>query len=199
MGSVNPELVLKFRNMLRTFRADRRTGSVTNRHPWQTRLAILELLDLAETEAKLHGPQDIRILSGAFPGHFYNEQILDRLQAALEYGCRARILVWDQPPEARNPEAELLLQTYPRTFQISWSGTREDGENLWHFQLIGDTAYRVEAPHAYYPPDARFTDYEPPTVARICFNDPQLAKVLAEFFDELCQAVASKQSTVSID
>ena len=114
----------------------------------------------------------------------------------MAIGGQIRILAWTDTLESpRKKEVKTLLCLAEaggnNAVVTRVSGTREHGEKLSHFLLVGTKAYRYEAPHKYFS-DEDVDDFSPEIPARICFNDPVTATRLSEFFDELWNTVSQQ-------
>lgn len=95
----------------------------------------------------------------------------------VETGGKVSVLIWDKEENVGDlPQIDGV--------EIRCSGTNIDGDELNHFLVVDNDAYRYEAPHTFYPSD-QFNDFYPPIPARICFNDPVGGEELVKFFDDL--------------
>lgn len=150
-----------------------------NRFPWQTRIAVEQLLKkAAETN------QDVCLLSGSAPEGFFNEQIIGLLNKCLASGCRIKIVAWSETEDVIAP----ALKTWARenrlkNVELRFSGTKKLEDRIPHFLLVGDKAYRQESPHASFQ-DVSFTESTPQIPARICFNDPETGASLKSLFED---------------
>jgi hypothetical protein len=167
-----------FRNLLSKYRYGRSESFISNRYPWQTKMAVLELLKLAESDGK-----SVRILSGNAPEQFYSEEVIEHIAKCLKAGCDVNILIWSK--SRRCPEFESLQKTsYGQNLSFRFSGTTEGSDILQHFLVVGDDAYRLEAIHPDLSGET-FTEISPETQAKICFNDPAGGGRLAKLFDTI--------------
>jgi hypothetical protein len=149
---------------------------LSNRYPWQARMAADRLLDLA-AEKKM----EVRILSGQCHEGFYNQDFATKLHRCFAAGCRVRILVWQQSFDGIS--AKLIEMAKDKQIDLKVSGTNEYASSIPHFLLIGESAFRQEAGHDPFTAQTKFNEIEPQVPARIDFNDPEAGKVLAGLFD----------------
>ena len=152
--------------------------TISNRYPWQARIAAGKLLQIARTN---HLP--IRVLSGRCHEGFYDQRLAEQLQLCKETGCSIRFLVWQKSAEGISPA--LIKLSESGVIELRVSGTDQFESSVPHFILIGDRAFRQEAGHPPFNKDTVFTEYEPQVPARIDFNDPATGKVLIGMFDNL--------------
>jgi len=169
-----------FERLLREFHAQRIPIPISNKYPWQTRLAIRELLGLArETKAQ------VRLLTGTGTDMAYGRDDLAKpMRLALEEGCHVRILVWN---DAQHPVGSVLAQLakdFPAGLEIKMSGTRLASDKIPHFLTVGEDANRLEIPHPPYD-NIEFTEDSPETRASICFNAAEGTRGLNTYFDVL--------------
>ena len=173
-GSQNQQ---SFKELLAKCRRERSAAQISNRFPWQTRLAVLELLKHASAES-----ESVRIISGSATEQFYGADVCDSLESCLKTGADVSLIIWDT---VDRPCATLQsLQSRFSNFHVVCSGTREAGEVVSHFLVVGSAAYRLEAPHPYLG-NEKFTDTSPETKAKICFHDPDGGGQLVSFFDKV--------------
>lgn len=189
-NDMNPEEV-RYQNLLQELRLQRDTESITNRYPWQSRLAFEQLLLMAIELRKQFGDQVgdrgvVRILSGSFPWRVYGPSIGKTFTEFLQLGGEVQVLIWsDILTDNRK-----LLSTYEALangcgkFQYRLSGTSENGDKLSHMFLVGSSAYRLEAPHKVFGGN-EVSEIAPTVPARICFNDPEGGSQLVEYFKTL--------------
>jgi hypothetical protein len=167
-----------FRTILEGVASRPAIATISNRFPWQARMAVEKLLIFAK-EQKL----PIRIISGRGPEGFYNDGCCDLLASCKKAGCNIRIVVWQKDSNAISPS--LLKLADEGTVSLHISGTDDRAEEIPHFLLVGDKAFRQEAGHKPFTSDTVFTETEPQVPARIDFGDPITGKVLLESFDKL--------------
>ena len=120
--------------------------------PWQTRCAISELLELAVEQTRhAHGKDiAIRLLTGTASQFIYNDTVVRQLENALHVGCEVRVIIWNDV--AHTAESSLWLrplQTRYPNLVVKSSETREHGEEIPHFLIVGVQAYRMEVAHPY--------------------------------------------------
>ena len=158
---------------------DKDSRMIANRYPWQSRLAIRKLFGYAANK-KL----PICMLTGTGGEHHFVPPVIKSLEMALKGGCKTRILVW-QPDSSKTSQKLLDLESEYENLEIRFSGTSDLGEELTHFQVSGDDAYRQEAAHREIMDPHSVNEYEPSFAARINFNDKAGAARLLKFFDVL--------------
>jgi hypothetical protein len=157
---------------------------ITNRFPWQTRLAVQELLDLAAQMSA-----EVRIVTGSGSDKAYGGDLAKAMRQAIEKKCRFRILVWNDEQHPYGKTLAELQNAYNTSLSIRMSGTRSTSGTIPHFLTVGDSAYRLEMPHPPYD-DMQFSDTTPETKAQICFNDTSLTRILNAFFDKVWAAAS---------
>lgn len=154
-------------------------GVIANRFPWQSKMALQKLLDVAEREKA-----PIRMLSGGGLENFYDEQIAERLGKCKAAGCPfIRVLVWQK--EASGVSSALLKLGESDAIELRISGTDEFAERIPHFLLVGEHAFRQEATHARFTSSTKLSDVEPEIPARIDFDDTESGSSLARSFDKI--------------
>lgn len=164
--------------------------TLPNDCPWHSRAAIRELMRhaVSKQERVGNGPAAVAIpvihFTATLTEYVYNDTWLRLASKFLRDGGQMRILVWNQDvPESLH---RLRCLQNERNLEIRCSGTDALGDKLNHFMVVGDRAFRKEAPHKKFPIDA-FSDVEPKISAQICFNDKRDANELVEFFETLWQ------------
>lgn len=183
MVTINNDIKNRFRDILVQHRLAHLEQSIANRFPWQTKLAILELLTHAyEAKAKT-----IFILTGTATEGFYGAEIAEKLRACMEADTKVYILVWNDRDRAAPGLLNALKTKFPERLYTALAGTRTAGEQISHFLLVDESAYRLEQPHSYFD-ESVFDDVSPETPARICFNDRKGGAVLANMFRSLWNA-----------
>jgi hypothetical protein len=169
---------LTFHAILEGIAANPKIATISNRYPWQARMAVEKLLTIAK-DKKL----PIRIITGRGPEGFYNEGCCGLLAACKKNGCSIQILVWQKDSNGISPSLLKLAEDGVVSLRIS--GTDDNAGAIPHFLLVGDKAFRQEAGHNPFTNDTLFSETEPQVPARIDFEDPVTGKVLLEFFDKL--------------
>lgn len=167
-----------FRAMLEGAASNPELGVVSNRFPWQSRMAFEKLLDVAKKNKS-----SIRILSGSCHEGYYKEDLVKKITECKQAGCpNIRILVWQKSPDSICPA--LLKLAENDTIELRISGTDDFADTVPHFLLVGENAFRQEAGHPPFTSQTKFTDVEPQVPARIDFNDPVTGKTLTGIFDK---------------
>lgn len=164
--------------MLEGVAANPGVGTVSNRFPWQARMAVERLLDYAK-DHKL----DVRVLSGKCPEGFYNEKIANKLTECSHEGCKIKVLVWQKDTTGIAPT--LLKLSEAGAIDLRISATDNFANAVPHFLIAGEKAFRQEAAHPPFTDKTSFSETEPQVPARIDFDDPATGKVLVDFFDKV--------------
>jgi hypothetical protein len=171
-----------FRAILEGAAADPNLGVVANRFPWQSKMAFEMLLSVAKRK-KAH----IRMLSGGGVEGFYDGQFAQRFRDCKDAGCPSiKLLVWQKNTKGISPALVQLAEE--GIIELRISGTDAFEDQVPHFLLIGEDAFRQEATHARFTPQTVFTDESPQIPARIDFGDAVTGKVLADTFDQIWSA-----------
>lgn len=179
--------------VLRRFRERRNPNPIPNRFPWQSRIAMEELTQLAIENLKSSGTETIRILTSRFPWEVYGQVPLrSSLEEFLKLGGQVRVLIWTESLD-RN---EILLEALQSCaiengLRYLVSGTEEGGEELHHMFVVGESAYRFEAPHVSFK-NVEFSELSPEVPARISFNDAETASHLIGYFEKLWEELEAK-------
>ncbi len=190
---VSDETKAQYEQLLESYRNSKSSDPIPNRVPWQARLAVHALIKGAveEQNAVAEGsgePVTVRILTSSLPAYVFDVDTIKSLKAFHDAGGKVQVLVWnDELPEIEDPFWE-SLEDDRSSFRLS--GTTEYGESLNHLCIVGNKAYRLEAPHKHYSA-TDFSECFPDVPARICFNDPQGAGQTIDFFDQLWQHCGS--------
>ncbi len=169
----------EYQRILKRARKKSDKRPIANRYPWQSRLAIRNLFEYAA-----ENKHPICMLTGTGGDHHFIPEVIRSLKMALEEGCECRILVW-QEDDAKTSQKLLNLRSEFNNLKIRFSGTSELGDELAHFQVSGNDAYRVEAAHSEIKDPDCVSDYEPSFPARIHFSDERGARRLINFFESL--------------
>jgi hypothetical protein len=191
MANVSDEAKEQYRKMLSEYRLQRLQDPIANCYPWQTRLATLELLEMAKRDSS-----EVRILTGTATEDFYCNEVTNRLEECLVEDCVVKVMVWNESERLAGRTLRNLHDRHPGLFQLEYAGTRNRGAEIPHFLLVDESAYRVEHPHEYFE-NVKMSDTSPETKARICFNDVASGKVLKHFFDQLWESRIAAQALSS--
>ena len=132
----------------------------------------------------------IRILTGSLPEKVYDRMWEQMIRQFLSQNGELQIIVWDTilAPGLKNRLE--FLNEYSKA-EVRYSGTRELGDKLNHFYVVGTRSFRKEAPHEYFKAED-VTDTSPPIPARICFNNSSEAGELIDLFDQVWSVVKSR-------
>jgi hypothetical protein len=167
-----------FRGLIEAVAARPEIGIISNRLPWQAKMVLEKLLEIAKA-----GQKEIRLLSGFCPQGFYDNNFAGRLADCKDAGCPSiRVLIWQKDQETIPPAFRKILDE--GKIELRVSGTDAHATEVPHFLLVGESAFRQEAGHAPFTKDTVITDFEPPVPARADFNDPVTGKSLKEIFDK---------------
>ena len=181
---VDEKAKLAYREHLQRCRKEKSSEPIPNRFPWHGDLAIRELLTLATDEQEGGRPLEVRILTGSAPDRVYGSDDPGIWHNYINAGGRINILLWgDNPAKCRGVLRSLYNAGQP--IELKFSGTNQLAGRINHFIVVGDRAYRLEAPHEPFPDDVIFSDCSPEMPARICFNDTVGGAQLVKFFDAL--------------
>jgi hypothetical protein len=168
-----------FKAILEGAAANPSIGVIANRYPWQTRMAMCKLLDVAKQKLL-----PVRLLTGSCPESFYDEALASQMRECKKAGSPfIRVLVWQENAEGISPSLSSLAAD--GTIELRVSGTNMLADKIAHFLLVGDQAFRQEAAHPPFACDLVFTDTAPTVPARIDFDDKETAKTLSEMFDSI--------------
>ncbi len=177
-----------YRHLLESYRDSKSKDPIANRFPWQAKLALRALAQLAQErqEAKQQGdePEEVLIVSSALPELFFGGETGEALQDFHKAGGRIKVLVWNDAESVR-PIRDPFWQSLAKdsdSFRVS--GTSKLGDELNHFFVVGRDAFRLEAPHPDHG-DTEITDFAPEVPARICFNDPGRGENIVRYFQTL--------------
>jgi len=175
LGSSDPE---QYDEILRVERHALSHHQIANRKPWQARKATVALLNYAADEGL-----EVRYLVGTGGANFFGNDVIKAFGRCAEARCRMRMLVWNDDPRSIAPAFADLHARGKLGIRIS--GTRRRGGDLAHFLLVGDAAYRLEAPHDYFPAETVFTEDKPEISAIIAFSDRKETAFWARTFESL--------------
>ncbi len=166
-----------FRAMLAGAASNPDVGVVSNRYPWQSKMAFEKLLDVAKTKK-----EGIRILSGSCHEGYYKEDLVKKFTECKDAGCPfIRILVWQKSADGICPA--LLKLAEDDTIDLRISGTDDFASTVPHFLLVGENAFSSRSwTSAFLTSQTTFTETEPQVPARIDFNDPVTGKTLTGIF-----------------
>lgn len=167
-----------FRAILEGAALNPQLGVISNRFPWQARMASEKLLEVAALKRL-----PVRILSGGGAENFYTGQFATALRACKTHVPWIKILVWQRNAEGLAPCLKSLAED--GTVELRISGTEELSDHVPHFLLVGDRAFRQEATHRPFSKHTKFSDIDPEVPARIDFDDLESGKTLENIFDTL--------------
>ncbi len=171
------EAKLKYRNLVNLMRGAKRRSFDANRFPWQTRIIIDELLDLAVNE---HA--HVEIFKGLSTGVFYQDRLRERCQTLVQHGGSARV-IFSEHDQGDSRWRDLATKSEGKLQVLAMKAPDPE---LYHYCLVvGEDAYRLEFPHPLWEGDV--TDVVPERPARFSFNDPELAQRIKKYSDELAQ------------
>ncbi|TWT89318.1 hypothetical protein Pla100_56350 [Neorhodopirellula pilleata] len=184
----SPNAVKLYKRWLSTAREERSETAIPNELPWHSRCAVAELTRFAlECQQSQEDSQtEIRLFTGTITSNVYDIDWTKQVCQFLDAGGAIRILVWNDHISGSVKRRLSPITDHPAGRVIK-SGTRRGGEDLNHFYVVGDQAFRKEAPHDYCDGE-KFSDVEPEIPAQICFNDPKEAMNLIGIFDQVWEA-----------
>ena len=186
-ASVTDETKALYEELLESYRTSASPDPIPNRLPWQAKCAVQALAECAlekQTAANEEGgdPVTVLILTSSLPDYVYGGKASQILRDFRDAGGEIRVLVWNDT--MRQLEDSFWRSLRMGRASLRLSGTKEFGDTLNHFCLVGSEAYRLEAPHQYYRA-ADFSECSPEIPARICFSDPAGGARIAAFFERL--------------
>ena len=184
MAAVSEKAKAGYRELLQLRRKGKSAEPIPNRYPWHGEMAIRELLEFARSAQQQGHPADIRILTGSAPDRVYGCEDRSVWDQFAKAGGRIRIIVWGDNPGKCGGVLRALYETN-ESVEFRLSGTNELAGQLMHFVVVGNSAYRLEAPHTPFPDDTIFQDFSPEIPARICFNDPIGGEAMVRCFDSM--------------
>jgi hypothetical protein len=212
MSELHRDILATYEAMLSSARKEHSCVPIGNRYPWQCRAAVEALATCASelqaarvaartsqstklpvaktgTTAKTTDstakPVFVRILTASFPSYvFAHGGARKTFEAFLHAGGRVRIMCWARTIDYSQNSLSTLRLEFPDQFELRISGTDKYADELSHFLVVEDFAYRLEQPH---PPAkaSDFRDFSPEVPAKICFNDKDTGERLVTFFDDL--------------
>lgn len=176
VDGVDPIEVREFERKVVTMRDNRARGVEVNRFPWQTRIVVRALMEMAEFNG-----WPVRMFKGTAEPGFY-EDLFSAISRVLDTGAHVE-LVFSEPLSGgvRSKWAELLGdKRFANTFSLRHLAKYD--ERLFHYVLVGEDAYRLEFPHQR----TAFVDARSPErPARFSFNDPAMAAGIAEYAKQI--------------
>lgn len=193
-NEVDPKLL--YHQLLKSARNSNSSRPVPTLYPWHCKLAFIELLDLAikkqqknkaiqtQNKARTVNPVEIRLFTGTLTEHIYDVELQHQLYNFIKLGGKLLVIVWNES------NSIILANSFAQQFlndenvQIRFSQTTEGQNELNHFFLVDDFAFRLEDIHPYYPRDV-FTDFHPMISAKVNFNDKKQGLVLKRLFDSV--------------
>ena len=194
-SKASEHLLRQYTEMLERARVTNSRDPVLNRYPWQCEAALNQLSILAaglQDESKKSGASDnvvIRIRTDSLPMRIYGGVVADRISSFLNSGGMLRILVTKGKVSG--------LSAIDRFQNHTNVEVRQEDDSLEfrnHFFVVDKSAYRYESPHDLFS-GKEFddgNDFTPAVPARVCFRDNDGASHLADIFDVIWGASASK-------
>lgn len=164
-------------------RVSRSEEAYANKYPGHAKIANFQLFELAASLQKNGKDTPVKIVTGSLPDHVFKPSSDGPVDAFLKAGGRIQVLIWCSPIE--NCGTCLREKATEFKSQITFRAVEDSGEanEIPHFLLVGEEAYRIERPHS--PFKGPITDTTPEVAARICFNDPVFGKNLSGFFNAI--------------
>ena len=141
-----------YQEWLQSSRESLATTAIPNELPWHSQIAAYELMKHALDMQKEHQrePVTVRILTGTLSPMAYTTQWFSLAARFVEAGGIFRVVVWNE--RISDVVGASLSQhnlSHHKSFEIRLSRTRRMGEQINHFLLVGESAYRHEAAHKY--------------------------------------------------
>ncbi len=161
--------------------AMRRVGSPgfdINRFPWQSRIVVDALFDVA-----LERRVSVEMCVSLPPTIFYGEDFRRSTLALLKGMIKLRI-IFANPIGTKEAEQ---WYSWHRKFpsQLSVLAMTEYDPEVHHYCLVGDFAYRFEFCHPRW--EGAVTRFEPLRPARFSFNDKDMGKRLKKYASVLAR------------
>lgn len=173
----------EYRKLVKLMRGAKWRSFDANRFPWQTRIIIDELLDLA-VETRAH----VEIFKGMSTRTFYGKGLHERCRKLVQREGTARVIF------AEHDETDSFWRELRDEFKdrLQVLAMDEHDPDLYHYCLVQgpdgqqeEWAYRLEFPHPRW--EGGVTDLAPERPARFSFNDPELARRIKKYSAELAQ------------
>lgn len=184
-----PEAIRLYRDWVAAQRKLESDVEIPNEYPWNARIAIDELAKFASSlQQRSSLPQYVRIFTGTLSYSVYDDNWQKELLEFMNAGGHTRVLFWNSFNTVQGSLAKLspAIRSHSK-FAVRCSGSREIGERLNHFLVVGDQAFRNEAPHPYFEA-CTVSDTSPEVPSRICFFNKAEATRLVSFFDKVWEA-----------
>lgn len=125
--------------------------------------------------------KEVNIFSGSLYEALYGVKIKGLLQEVINRGIEIKIIVWHKVKEEQVAD----LKSLSDKLQIKLANLPLDEpkayQNTKHFLVVDGKSYRLEEPHR--PQAETAEDFQVKGIAN--FNNPQLAKVLNDIFNNL--------------
>jgi hypothetical protein len=151
-------------------------------------VAVDQLMKLANERQADGAKQTVRLLTGSCPDFVYGRDAFKEFSKFVDDGGRLKILAWTKSLDAVRPKLTSLADDHPDQVEVRVSNRDDLNDQIPHFLLVEDGAYRYEVPHAAVDAST-CSDFEPEVPAKISFNDEDNGRGLREFFDELWGAM----------
>lgn len=116
------------------------------------------------------------ILSGDFPGDFYQNGILEAIKSAAERlkdKKKVRIITLNGNTDSK------LNALHQTGLEYRVGRLRDENKPVSHFMVVDDKRYRLEYPHS------RINSEISPVKAEICCNDTERSLLLTSFFSSV--------------
>lgn len=163
-----------YRRLLREFKDNRSSAPIANRYPWQSKMAMAELLSFAASLRAV----DVRLITGTGEDYIYRGEVAGQFRAAAEVGCAIKILICLKPLAGSASVLKNLARDLPDNVELKTLPQGPSWEDLPHFLSVDEQAYRLETPHRPFK-DREFSDISPETVAQIRFKeDPSETRIV---------------------
>ena len=182
-----------YRKILEKMCCKRSRDPIPSRDPWQAHIEVNILIKHALTEQyriqSIYRLLDdvatvtVRILTSTLPEYIYGGETADLVKRFRDKGGNLQVVVWN----TESPDSlcfEPMKSIYGDSTVCRLSKTKELETEINHFLLVGDNAYRLEAPHIPYKNNKQ-TETLPQIACRTNFRDKVGGKELIEMFEQM--------------
>jgi len=182
----------RYREVLRESWKKPSQNVIPNLYPWHSREATKQLFEYATSGRRLgtHG-KIVRILTGSLPDYVYDDVMYDKIRKYVETDGQVRILVWNTTMDDVGGGDLHDLCSGTKRLSICLSGTKDLSDELPHFVVVDDSAFRLENPHESVS-QSDVSETSPRTPAMICFDNTGTGSKLSKMFDSLWESCSVK-------
>lgn len=137
-----------------------------NSYPFMARIIVEELFAYAQEPPK----KEVRMFTGDITSEFYGcELIFDKIREIATQGIKFNIIL-AKPPDGQHLASWQKLMT-ESSGKVQVRMKPQYSAELHHLILVGEDAYRKEAPHKEDDYEGDVTELEPERPARFAFHD----------------------------